>query len=435
MFKAFRQLSLSSQIFAGLFAGLLFGLVLVFLANLNSDIANFIDSYLVIGFSVIKQLFMNALKMVVVPLVFVSLICGTCSLNDPKKLGSLAGASLSLYIFTTMVAITLALVLASFFEVGVGKEVSQAVFENKSAPSLVDVLSALIPSNPVEAMASGNMLQVIVFAILFGIAISRAGEKGKVVANFFEAMNHVILKLVTIIMHIAPYGVFAIMSLVIYNTGLDAILNLAAYFGIVILALLVHFSVTYTSLLVFFTGLNPLKLIIKMRPAMLLAFSTASSAATLPATMEVARKRLGIGKTTASFTLPMGATINMDGTAIMQGAATVFIAQISGIDLTMTQYITIILMATLASIGTAAVPSVGLLTLTMVLTQVNLPTEAIAMLLGIDRLLDMLRTVVNVTGDATVSVIVANREKDLCIETYNDPNAGLDFEDSEAAPL
>ncbi|MDQ7050381.1 MAG: cation:dicarboxylase symporter family transporter [Enterobacterales bacterium] len=257
MFKAFRQMSLSSQIFAGLFAGLIFGLILVFLASINSSIAHFIDTYIVVGFTVIKQLFMNALKMVVVPLVFVSLICGTCSLTDPKKLGSLAGASISLYIFTTTVAITLALMLASFFEVGVGKEVSQAVFQSNNAPSLVEILSALVPNNPVQAMASGNMLQVIVFAILFGIAISRAGEQGKAIANFFEAMNHVILKLVTIIMHIAPYGVFGIMSLVIYNTGLDAIINLASYFAIVILALLVHFSVTYTSLLVFFYWPQP----------------------------------------------------------------------------------------------------------------------------------------------------------------------------------
>jgi Na+/H+-dicarboxylate symporter len=196
----------------------------------------------------------------------------------------------------------------------------------------------------------------------------------------------------------------------------------------VAVTLLIHVLITYPTLLSLFAQLNPLILLKKMRPALLFAFSTSSSAATLPVTMEVARKRLGVGKSTASFTLPLGATINMDGTAIMQGVATVFIAQLYGVDLTMTQYLTVILMATLASIGTAGVPSVGLVMLTMVLNQVNLPSEAIGMLLGIDRLLDMMRTAVNITGDATVACIVAKSEGDLDIETYNNPYAGLRFE-------
>lgn len=428
-----KNMSLSGKIFLGLFAGLVFGLILVGLANISDSISSFINSYLVVGFTIAKTLFVNSLKMVVVPLVFVSLICGVCTLSDPSKLGALAGKSLSLYLFTTAAAITLALSLASMFDLSSGLSMAGSDYVAKTAPPLTEVLGGLVPSNPVQAMSAGNMLQIIVFAILFGLAISRAGEKAKSIASFFESLNEVVLKLVTIIMNIAPYGVFFIMSMVVYNTGLDAILNLLVYFALVTGALLMHMTITYPTLLVVLTGLNPVILITKLRPALLFAFSTASSAATLPVTMEVARKRLGIGKTTASFTLPMGATINMDGTAIMQGVATVFIAQLAGVDLSMSQYLTIIMMATLASIGTAAVPSVGLVTLTMVLTQVNLPTEAIGMLLGVDRLLDMMRTAVNITGDTTVATIVSNKEDDFDISIFKDPNAGLDFENEKAA--
>lgn len=429
----FKNMSLSGKIFVGLFGGFIFGLILTGVSGTNESIAHFIDSSVIGTFTVAKNLFVNALKMVVVPLVLVSLICGTCSLSDPSKLGPLAGKSILLYLLTTATAISLALAFASFFEPGSGisaEDIAAAAkdYVPKEAPPLSSVFSGLVPSNPFKALSGGNMLQIIVFAILFGIAISRSGEKGQKIATLFESMNEVILKLVTIIMNIAPYGVFCIMSIVVYTTGMDAIKDLAVYFVLVAITLVIHMLLTYPTLLILFAGLNPVILITKLRPAILFAFSTASSAATLPVTMEVARKRLGIGKTTASFTLPMGATINMDGTAIMQGVATVFIAQLSGVDLSSTQYLTIILMATMASIGTAAVPSVGLVTLTMVLTQVNLPTEAIAMLLGVDRVLDMMRTAVNITGDVTVATIVSKSEKDICLETFNDPNAGVDFE-------
>lgn len=428
MFQRFNQLSMSGQIFSGLLAGVLFGLLLTFVSDLGTVAAEFINNYLMATLAIVKTLFINALKMVVVPLVLVSLICGTSSLSDPKMLGSIGGKSILLYLLTTAIAISLALMVASFFQPGAGVEYTDTAYQGKHAPPLTQVLGNLVASNPVKAMAEGNMLQIIVFAILFGIATARAGEQGAQVASFFNSMNEVILKLVTIIMHLAPYGVFCIMAMLVFDTGLDAIADLAVYFSLVIGVLIIHVSITYPTLLALLTGLNPIILLKKMRPAMLFAFSTSSSAATLPVTMEVARKRLGIGKTTASFTLPLGATINMDGTAIMQGVATVFIAEISGVDLAMSQYITIILMATLASIGTAAVPSVGLVMLTMVLTQVNLPSEAIGMLLGIDRLLDMTRTAVNVTGDATVSTIVSHSNGDLDIEMYNDPDAGKDFE-------
>ena len=428
MFKSFTKMSLSAQIFTGLAAGILFGFILSLSAQISPGVDNVISNYVVTGFDIIKRLFINALKMVVVPLVLVSLICGTCSLSDPKKLGSLGGKSILLYLLTTAIAITLALTLANIFDPGAGVTMETTDYVIKNAPALTEVLGNLVTDNPFKAMASGNMLQVIIFAIIFGIAISRAGESGKKIAGFFDALNDVILKLVTIIMHIAPYGVFCIMAVVIFETGLEAISKLFVYFVLVAITLVIHASLTYPTLLTLFTGLNPLMLIKKMRPALLFAFTTSSSAATLPVTMEVARKRLGVGKTTSSFSLPLGATINMDGTAIMQGVATVFIAQLYGVDLSLAQYLTVILMATLASIGTAGVPSVGLVMLTMVLNQVNLPSEAIGMLLGIDRFLDMMRTAVNITGDATIACIVSKSEQDFDEDMFNDPKAGLDFE-------
>ena len=438
-------MSLSGKIFIfGLLGGTLFGALLVGLvkllayleyAEISSGIDEVITSYIISFFEIIKQLFMNALKMVMVPLVLVSLICGTCSLSDPKKLGPLAGKSLALYLLTTCIAITMALILSNIFDPGMveisAEEVTKAAENYKApqgAPPLSAVFSGLVPSNIVQAMSAGNMLQIIIFAIIFGIAISKTGEAGRKVADFFESLNDVVLKLITIIMNLAPYAVFCIMAYVVYTTGVDQLQKLFKYFFCVAFFLILHFTITYPTILIFFAKLNPITLWKKIRPAILFALSTSSSAATLPVTMEVARKRLGVGRTTSSFTLPMGATINMDGTAIMQGVATVFIAQLAEIDLTMTQYLMVILMATLASIGTAAVPSVGLVTLTMVLTQVNLPTEAIAMLLGVDRLLDMMRTAVNVTGDITVATIVSKSEDDFSIETYNDPNAGLEYE-------
>jgi Na+/H+-dicarboxylate symporter len=418
------KLSLSSKIFIGLLCGIFAGWLLAQMGE-----SAFVDTILG-ALAVIKSLFVNALKMMVVPLVLVSLICGTASLSDPKQLGSIGGKSLLLYLCTTAIAISMSLFFANLVNPGAGVVSSGAEFSGASPQPLSQVLGGLVAANPIQAMASGNMLQVIVFAILMGLAMSAAGESGQRVASFFNDLNNVILKLVTLIMNLAPMGVFAIMTLVIHDLGLQAITNLATYFVLMVVLLLGHMSITY-SLLVAIAGLNPKILLLKMRPAMLFAFSTSSSAATLPVTMEVARKRLGIGRSTASFCLPLGATVNMDGTAIMQGLATVFIANMAGVDLHFSQYLTIILMSTLASIGTAAVPAAGLVTLTMVLTQVNLPTEAIGMLLGVDRLLDMVRTTVNVTGDVAVSSVVAKMNGDLDRAIYDDPNAGLDFENDK----
>ena len=268
------------------------------------------------------------------------------------------------------------------------------------------------------------MLQVIVFALLLGIALSRSGEAGARINAVFDDLNEILMKLITMLISLAPYGVFCLMGVLFTKVGWAEIGKLAAYFGTVVLALLIHASLVYPTLLTTLTRLNPIRFVSKMREPMLVAFSTSSSGATLPVTLRTVEKRVGVKNEVAAFAVPLGATINMDGTAIMQGVATVFIAQFYVIDLTLADYLMVILTATLASIGTAGVPGVGLIMLAMVLNQVGLPVEGIGLIIGIDRLLDMLRTSVNVLGDGTVATIVARSENDLDMAVFEDPDAG-----------
>ena len=272
------------------------------------------------------------------------------------------------------------------------------------------------------------MLQVIVFSLLLGYAISRSGDAGKRIASTFRDFEQVIMKMVAVLIALAPYGVFCLLAKLFSQLGIAAIVDLAKYFLTVVSVLFVHALVVYGLLLRTLTGLNPKMLFSKMRHVWAFAFSTASSGATLPITMRAVEKRLGVHNSVASFTVPLGATINMDGTAIMQGVATVFIAQVYNIPLDAGQILTVVLTATLASVGTAAVPGVGLITLALVLQQVGLPVEGIALIIGVDRLLDMIRTAVNVTGDATVSLIVAKHENNLDEAVFWDPDADLDSE-------
>jgi len=294
---------------------------------------------------------------------------------------------------------------------GAGFELqTDAVFEVVDPPSLTETLINLFPTNPIQAMADGNMLQIIVFAGLFGVALTLSGEPGQRLLRVFDDLNAVVMRLVMLLMEIAPYGVFCLITVVFAQQGFGAIRPLVAYFFVVLGVLLVHALATYPLLLRTLAGLNPFLFFRNMRAPLTLAFSTASSNATLPVTLETAEHRLGVDNSIASFTIPLGATINMDGTAIMQGVATAFIAQAYGIEIGIAGYVTVVATATLASIGTAGVPGVGLIMLAMVLRQVNLPVEGIALIIGVDRLLDMARTVVNVTGDATVTCIVARSE-------------------------
>lgn len=417
-----KPLSLTSRVIIGMITGILTGFIIRALFEGNG----FVDAYIVNGlFEVGGKIFIASLKMLVVPLVFVSLVCGTSSLKDITTLGRMGGKTLCFYIITTAVAISLALFMGIVFQPGAGADLTAASsFTAAEAPSLGQVIIDMFPTNPIHSMAEGNTLQIIVFAILFGIAISAAGKTGERVAAIFNDLNEVIMKLVAMLMQVAPYGVFFLMAKLFTGLGLSAIVNLAEYFVVLAGALLIHGLVTYSVLLKGFTGLSPLTFLRKMEDAVMFAFSTASSNATIPVTMETAKYRLGVDNKVASFTIPLGATVNMDGTAIMQGVATAFIAQAFNIDLSMGDYLTVILTATLASIGTAGVPGVGLIMLAMVLNQVGLPLEGIALIMGVDRLLDMIRTAVNITGDCCVTCIVAKSEKSLDVERFNDPHAG-----------
>jgi Na+/H+-dicarboxylate symporter len=339
-------------------------------------------------------------------------------------MGPIALKTMALYLATTAIAVSSALLFAVFVGPGNNVELAgEASYQPARPPPLSDVLVNIVPDNPVRAMAEGNMLQIIVFALLFGYAISHAGEPGRRIAGFFRDTEVVVMKMVEILMALAPYGVFALLARLFSDMGIGAIVDLAAYFFTVIAVLLLHALVTYSLLLKGLSGLSPKILLSKLRPVWAFAFSTASSGATLPITLRTVERRLGVHNSVAGFTVPLGATINMDGTAIMQGVATVFIAQVYGVDLSLPAFITVILTATLASIGTAAVPGVGLITLALVLEQAGLPVEGIALIIGVDRLLDMVRTAVNVTGDATVSVIVGKSERQFEEAVFLDPGA------------
>jgi len=421
--------NLTFRIFIGMILGIVIG---SFIQSLYDDSGDFILTALGMNFSFRDvfvegiftaggTIFINSLKMLVVPLVFVSLVCGVSSLSDPSKLGRLGGKSLALYILTTCIAVTFALLAALIIKPGVGFERPDTLeYVVKEAPTLVQVFTNMFTSNPVQSLAEGNMLQIIIFSIVFGIAITKAGEQGKTIQRAFEALNEVIMKIVTIVMNLAPYGVFFLMAKLGATIELKDFSYIGAYFILVFVILILHALITFPILLVTFARLNPITLFMKMRDTAIFAFSSSSSAATLPITMSTARNKLGVNKSVSSFTIPLGATINMDGTAIMQGVATVFIAQAWGVDLTTSELLMVVLTATLASIGTAGVPGVGLIMLAMVLQQVNLPVEGIALIIGIDRLLDMTRTVVNVTGDCTIACIVAKSEGELDLAVYND---------------
>ena len=424
-----KKMTLTTKVIIGMVAGILTGLVLNKLGWNSAE--SFVGNYLVLGlFYVVGTMFITALKMLVVPLVLFSLISGVLGIGDIGQLGKVGAKSFALYLLTTAIAIAVGITIAVVSGVGEGANLTTAAtFAAKEAPPLSQVLIDIIPSNIIDAMAEGKMLQIIFFAILLGISILMTGEKAKPLVSGIEIFNEVMMNMVNIIMAIAPYAVFALIAKAIATLGLDLLMNLAGYVVVLIVALMVHLFGTLMGILKLFTGLNIRTMLKKLRDVQIFAFSTSSSNATIPVTLRTVTERLGVDNSVASFTVPFGATINMDGTAIMQGVATVFIANAYGVDLGLGGYLTVIMMSVLASIGTAGVPGVGLIMLSMVFTQVGLPVEGIGLILGVDRLLDMIRTAVNVSGDATVSVIVAKSEKKFDPTIYNDPGAGLLTED------
>ncbi len=419
------RMSLTAKVLTGMGLGIVLGLAFN-LTGMNAP-GTLVNEYVVNGlFHVIGTMFVNLLKMLVVPLVFFSLICGVCGIGDIRMLGRVGSKSFGLYLLTTAMAIATAIIIASVFGIGQGLEMTtETTFAGAEAPPLTQVLIDIIPTNPISAMANGDMLPIIFFSIIAGISVLMVGNKAKSFVEGAEIANEVMMKMVTIVMALAPYAVFVLIARAVANLGLDLLVSLAGYVLVLVGALMFHLFVTLMVVLKVFSGLNPVTFMNKIRNVQVFAFSTASSNATIPVTMRTVTQRFGVNNSVASFTVPFGATINMDGTAIMQGVATVFIANVYGVELGIGGYLTVILMSVLASIGTAGVPGVGLIMLSMVFAQVGLPIEGIGLVLGVDRLMDMIRTAVNVSGDAAVSTIVAKSEGKLDVSVYDDPNAGV----------
>ena len=418
--KEKKKLGLSTKIFIALLVGAITGIVIHYVIPASE----FKDKFIVEGvLYVIGQGFIRLMQMLVVPLVFCSLVCGSMAIGDTKTLGKVGVKTVGFYIATTALAVTIALTVAFMINPGIGLNMDAVEKAEMSAAasstSIVDTLLNIIPKNPIGAMANGDMLPIIVFALFVGIMLAKLGSKASTVANFFSQFNDVMMEMTMAIMGIAPIGVFCLIARTFATVGFSAFAPMLKYMGSVTLALLLQCFIVYQVLLFIFTRLNPIKFIKKFLPVMGFAFSTATSNATIPMSIDTLNKKMGVSKQISSFTIPLGATINMDGTSIMQGVAVVFIAQVYGIDLTLGNLATVVLTATLASIGTAGVPSVGLVTLAMVLNSVGLPTEGIALIMGIDRILDMLRTAVNITGDAVCTTIVAHQEKAINKDVFN----------------
>ncbi|MCF2542953.1 dicarboxylate/amino acid:cation symporter [Oliverpabstia intestinalis] len=418
--KTKKKIGLSTQIFIALLIGALFGVVIHYWIP-SSYIK---DTVIVEGvLYVVGQGFIRLMQMLVVPLVFCSLICGSMAIGDTKTLGKVGVKTIGFYLITTALAVCVALGSALLINPGRGLDMDAVqkgtVSSTTEATSLVDTLLNIIPKNPVQSMANGDMLPIIVFALFVGIMLAKLGTRGSVVANFFSQFNDVMMEMTMAIMKVAPIGVFCLIARTFATVGFSAFAPMLKYMGNVTLALAIQCLVVYQILLFVFTRLNPFKFIKKFLPVMGFAFSTATSNATIPMSIDTLSKKMGVSKQISSFTIPLGATINMDGTSIMQGVAVVFIAQAYGIPLTMGNLATVVVTATLASIGTAGVPSVGLVTLAMVLNSVGLPTEGIALIMGIDRILDMIRTAVNITGDAVCTTIVCHQEGSLNREVFN----------------
>lgn len=422
-----KKLSLTTKILIALIVGLVVGLVVHSMAS-----GTLRDTILINGlFELLGQVFLRAIMMIVVPLVFISLVNGAASMGDIKKLGRVGVKTITFYLLTTALAIVIALSIGAVIKPGVGLnleaiEVVETTVSEKTP--LIQILTDMVPKNPIAAMAEGNMLQIIVFALVTGVGLSLMGEKGKGLLKLFEDLNELVMKLVEIVMILAPIGVFGLIAKTFATTGLSALLPLLKYVMAVYIGLIIHATIVYGGLFKGFTGLSVGKFYRKFFPAMTVAFSTASSGATVPVSLDIAENDLGIDRSIASFTIPLGATINMDGTAIMQGVAIFFIAQVYNVELTFSMILTVILTATLASIGTAGVPGAGAIMLSLVVASVGLPPEGIGLIMGIDRLVDMGRTAVNITGDAVCTAIIAKQEGELNIERFNDMSGNYNEE-------
>jgi len=417
MFAIFKKISLGNWILIGMILGLFFGLFLNFHVH-DHFIKNivFMDNVFYLG----GNAFIRLMKMLVVPLVFCSIVVGVASISDIRKIGSIGGMTIIIYLITTALAVTIALSIGILIKPGLGLDMAAAAQTANVTlnQTMTDTILNIIPENPLNALANGDMLPVIIFGVLIGFILAKLREETQVVNKFFEESNKIMMSMTGIVMKFAPIGVFCLMAKTFGSLGFEGIMPLAKYVGCVLIGLAIQAFVVYPALLVVFTRLNPVRFFRKFMSVMFFAFSSSTSNATIPLNMNKLED-MGVSRDVSSFTIPLGATINMDGTAIMQGVAVMFAAQAYGIDLGFSALLTVIFTAVMASIGTAGVPSVGLVTLTMVFNSVGLPVQAIGVIFGIDHILDMFRTAVNVTGDAICTVIVSFKNKSFDKDVFN----------------
>ena len=410
--------NLTKNILLGMFFGLLFGAVIFYLDPLPEYLTFLIGTYL---FNLGGDIFINLLKLMIVPLVFFSLVTGISSLGSLKSLGNITLKTIGLYLTTTAIAVSLSLLVGSIFKPGSGYSSDLSVSPDSlpEGQGTYETILGIFPSNIIQAMADNQMLAIVFFSIIFGLALNKTNHLTDNISKAFEKLNIVFMQLVIMIISFAPIGVFCLIGKFVISDGLNVFQEAFMYVILLISVLILHTFLTYSLMLKFFTNLSVVTFFKKMKDVAIFAFSTSSSAATIPVTLNTVENNLGVNKNVASFVVPVGATINMDGTAIMQGMATIFIAQMSGIELTLIEYVQVVILAVATSIGTAAVPSAGTITLIIILQQFGLPLEAIGIILAVDRILDMIRTSVNVCGDAAVSCIVASSEEELDKQIFN----------------
>ena len=417
MLSRLKSISLGNKILIGMVLGMIVGLILNFYVT-DSFIKDIVlmDNVFYLG----GNLFIKLMKMLVVPLVFCSIVVGVASISDLRTIGSIGGTTILIYLITTAIAVTIALAIGIFIQPGAELDMGGIAGTTNVTvnQTMTDTLLNIVPDNPFSSLATGDMLPVIIFGQLIGIILAKLKEETEIINKFFIQSNRIMMEMTSIVMKFAPIGVFCLMAKTFGSLGFEGILPLAKYVVCVIIGLAIQAFIVYPSLLVIFTRLNPIKFFKRFISVMFFAFSSSTSNATIPLNMEKLSE-MGVSRDVSSFTIPLGATINMDGTAIMQGVAVMFAAQAYGIDLGTSALLTVIFTAVMASIGTAGVPSVGLVTLTMVFNSVGLPVQAIGIIFGIDHLLDMFRTAVNVTGDAICTIIVSFRNKAVDVDIFN----------------
>ena len=396
-------MSFTKKIIVAMILGIITGVILN-IFSYDTSVSNLI---IINFFNAISNLFISALKLVIIPLIFFSIVCGIISLSDDTSLSRLGIKTLLLYLFTTIIAISLGLLFSSFISY---EPILLSNLETNVSIDNIKTESNIFPTNIFKSLSDGNIIHLLIFSVLIGIAASKVKDRAKTFVSYFHEFNAVINELVKIIISFTPVAVYCILSKTFATQGLETLTPLMGYFFTVVFVLLIHFFITFSLLLKTFTNLNPKQFFINIKEVIVFTFSTSSSSASIPFTLKAANEKCGINKSISSFTIPLGATINMDGTAIMQGCATFFLASLYGIDLGINEILTIVVTATIASIGTAGIPSAGIIMLTVIFTQIGIPLEGITLLLGVDRLLDMMRTSINVSGDLCISCIVASSE-------------------------